>query len=50
VHDGTVRTSQDDILEYEKALETEKSLEQIIETPVHVSERRAAKNSMLQEG
>jgi fanconi-associated nuclease 1 len=40
--DGNIWTSRDDILEYEKALEAEKVLEQIIETPVDTSGRRRA--------
>ena len=41
--DGKIWTSRDDILEYEKALEEEKELEQIMETPVDASGRRATK-------
>ena len=41
--DGNIWTSRDDILEYEKALEAEKALEQIMETPVDTSGRRATK-------
>lgn len=41
--DGNIWTSRDDILEYEKALEAEKALEQIMETPTDVGGRRATK-------
>ena len=42
--DGNIWTSRDDILEYEKALEAEKALEQIMETPAtDTSGRRATK-------
>ena len=42
--DGNIWTSRDDLLEYEKALEAEKALEQIMETPAaETSGRRATK-------
>jgi Fanconi-associated nuclease 1 len=41
--DGNIWTSRDDVLEYEKALEAEKVLEQIMETPSDASGRRATK-------
>ena len=40
--DGNIWTSRDDILEYERALEAEKVLEQIMETPVDASGKRRA--------
>ena len=39
--DGNIWTSREDILEYEKALEAEKALEQIMETPADTGGRRA---------
>lgn len=41
--DGNIWTSRDDILEYEMALEAEKALEQIMETPADTGGRRATK-------
>ena len=41
--DGNIWTSRDDILEYEKALEAEKALEQIMETPDDTGGRRATR-------
>ena len=43
--DGNIWTSRDDILEYEKALEAEKALEQIMETPADTGGRRATKTA-----
>ena len=40
---SNIWTSRDDILEYEKALEAEKALEQIMETPSDTGGRRATK-------
>ena len=41
--DSNIWTSREDILEYEKALEAEKALEQIMETPAETGRRRATK-------
>lgn len=41
--DGNIWTSRGDILEYEKALEAEKALEQIMETPVDTIGSRSTK-------
>lgn len=41
--DSNIWTSREDLLEYEKALEAEKALEQIVETPVDNAGRRATK-------
>ena len=41
--DHSIWTSREDILEYEKALEAEKALEQIMETPADTGGRRATK-------
>ena len=40
---SNIWTSRDDILEYERALEAEKALEQIMETPADTGGRRATK-------
>jgi fanconi-associated nuclease 1 len=43
MRDGNIWTSREDILEYEKALEAEKALEQIMETSADTGGRRATK-------
>lgn len=51
--DGNIWTSRDDIPEYEKALEAENVLEQIMDTPVDARRQRKKKsntNSRIREG